>query len=463
VKQLRWLVGSVCLALLAGACSRSGNAAISQTSTTTAPSATSTTAAGPGPGDFGTLKAVCGQGNATGATDQGVTNTEIDVGTMADPGNQIQPGLDQELFDAATSFTDWCNAAGGILGRKLKLTLHNSAITNVPAVMLAACASDFALVGNGEAFDDAGVAERVKCKLPEIAAYDNSPLAAEAPLSVHAAPMPINQEVAAGLNAMKKLVPNDTKIGFITGNLAGVLVTRDRDKEAAELLGYTSVYNQTYPITGPSNWTPYVEAMKTAGVQILELTGSPQDIIGMEKAMSAFGWYPDAILEQANQYDQRLVSEAGSALKNTYVTTAFIPFEDGSTYPVIKQLVDITHTYDPGGKIAALSANAWTAWLLFAESAKACGSNLTRTCLLQQAASQTAWTAGGLQGPANTSPTGAQSATCLTLVQATPTGFVSASNLLPPTPGDEPFNCDPSNVINLKKNYIPANEPTVPS
>ncbi len=463
MKQLRWLVVPVCLAMLAGACSRSGNQAISQTATTAAPAATSTTAAGPGPGDFGTLKAVCGPGNATGATDQGVTNTQIDVGTMADPGNQIQPGLDQELFDAATAFTRWCNAAGGILGRKLTLHLHNSAILNVPAQMIVACSQDFALVGNGEAFDDAGVAKRVACKLPEIPAYDNSPLAAEAPLSVHAAPMPINQEVAAGLNAMKKLIPGVSKIGFITGNLAGVVVTKDRDKEAAQLLGFSSVYDFTYPITGPANWTPYVQAMQHAGVQLLELTGSPQDIIGMEKAMSATGWYPQGILEQANQYDQRLISEAGSALKNTYVTTGFVPFEDASMYPAMKQLLDISKTFNPSGKIAALSANAWTAWLLFAEAAKACGSNLTRTCLLQQAGSQTAWTGGGIQGPANTNPSSPQSATCLALLQATPSGFVSAANLLPPTPGKEPFNCDPSNVIDLKHNYIPPNEPTVPS
>jgi hypothetical protein len=36
---------------------------------------------------------------------------------MADPGATVSPGLDQELFDASTAFTKWCNAQGGILGR----------------------------------------------------------------------------------------------------------------------------------------------------------------------------------------------------------------------------------------------------------------------------------------------------------------------------------------------------------
>src|SRR5947209_6990436 len=100
----------VIVVLVAAACSRSGNR---QSSPTSAGAAVS--------GDFGSLKAVCGPGAAKGTTDQGVTDTSITVGTMADPGSSVQPGLDQELFDSADAFTGWCNAAGGILGRKLVL------------------------------------------------------------------------------------------------------------------------------------------------------------------------------------------------------------------------------------------------------------------------------------------------------------------------------------------------------
>jgi ABC-type branched-subunit amino acid transport system substrate-binding protein len=460
VKQLRWVVAPVCVALLAGACSRSGNSAVSQSPTTAAnAAATPTTAAGPGPGDFGTLKAVCGPGNATGATAQGVTNTSIDVGTMADPGATVQPGLDQELFDAATAFTKWCNAAGGILGRKLNLHLRDSAIFNVPARMQESCAQDFALIGNGEAFDDGGVKIRVACKLPEIPGYDNSPLAVEAPIKAEAIPMPIQQQPAAGLKAMKTLIPGVTKIGFITGNLAGVLVTRDREKEAAQLEGFTPVYDDVYPITGPDNWQPYIQKMKDSGLQVLELTGSPQDIIGMEKAMKALNWYPQGILEQANQYDQRLITEAGDALQNTYVITAFVPFEDASTNAAVKQMVDTVKQEVPGGKIAALTSNAWDAWLLFATAARDCGSNLTRDCLLQKAGSHQQWDGGGISGTVSTNPDSREAATCITLVKGTASGFVAATNLLPPTAGQTIFNCDPTNVVTLKHNYIPTNEP----
>ncbi len=91
------------LALIAAACS-SHKSSSSATVTTQPAAATSTTAAGPGPGDFGTLKAVCGPGNASGATDKGVTDTEIRAATMSDPGNTAVPGLDIELFQESQAF-----------------------------------------------------------------------------------------------------------------------------------------------------------------------------------------------------------------------------------------------------------------------------------------------------------------------------------------------------------------------
>ena len=79
---------------------------------------------------FGTLKDVCGPGSAKGATDTGVTNTEIHVATISDPGTVGAPGLNKEIFDGADAFVGWCNAAGGILGRKLVLDKLDAKITD---------------------------------------------------------------------------------------------------------------------------------------------------------------------------------------------------------------------------------------------------------------------------------------------------------------------------------------------
>ena len=155
----RLFIPVVVVALVMTACSRSSGSSKGNSSTTAGNAAQTAN------GDFGNLKGVCGPGQSKGSTDLGVSDV-IRVGTMADPGNTVSPGLDQELFDTADAFVGWCNAAGGIDGRKLQLDKWDAKLFEVPARMIEACAVDFALIGNGEGLDSSGVEQRTKCKLP---------------------------------------------------------------------------------------------------------------------------------------------------------------------------------------------------------------------------------------------------------------------------------------------------------
>ncbi|HEY2429716.1 MAG TPA: ABC transporter substrate-binding protein [Acidimicrobiales bacterium] len=446
-------IAGLSVALVATGCSRSGSSSGSTSTQTTV--AASTTSGG----TFGTLKDVCGPGNAKGATAPGVTNTEIDVSTMADPGNTFSPGLDQELFDTADAFSKWCDAAGGILGRKVVVHDRDSKLFNVAQQTLAACATDFALVGNGEAFDSAGVAPRLKCGLPDIPAYDNSPEATAAPQKVEPEPNPIQENSASAFRAAQHLFPKDTKMGILVGNIAGVTTTGLRDKETAEQLGFTVPYYSLYPPTGINNPQSYVQQMKAAGVQVETLVGDNGSQVALEKAMQTAGWYPDVMVFYPNFYDPTFVGNGGSALKSSYVSDAYYPFELGGQNPPTAQYVNIMKAELPSPKISAIGVQGWDAWMLFAVSVKACGSNLTRQCLLQQASSQAAWTGGGLKPAVHPALTHAEATTCNLIMQATPSGFVPAPDVLPPTPGKGPFNCDPANVAHLKTNYEPTDLP----
>jgi hypothetical protein len=451
------VAGGLSLALVAVGCSRSGSSGgTSSGGSSTPTTAAATTTSG---GTFGTLKDVCGPGSAKGATAQGVTDTEIDVSTMADPGNTAVPGLDQELFDTANAFGKWCDAAGGILGRKLVVHDRDSALFNVAQQTLAACGSDFALVGNGEAFDSASVAGRLKCAMPDIPAYDDSPESTAAPLKVEPAPNPIEENSAAPWRVAQHLFPKDTKVGIIVGNLPGVTTTGLRNKETAQLLGYDVTYYTLYPATGINNPQSYVQQMKAQGVQVEMLVGDNSSQVALEKAMQTLGWYPDVMTFGANFYDPTFVANGGSALQSSYVIDGYYPFELASQNPPTAQYVNILKAELPSPKISALGVQAWDAWLLFAVAAKACGSNLTRACLLQQAGAQTAWTGGGIKPPVHPMAVGATAATCALVLKATASGFSVDPSALPPTPGDGPFNCDPANVAHLKVNYEPTDLP----
>ena len=50
---------------------------------------------------------------------------------MADPGAAAAPGLGKEFFQVGDAFMKWCNAAGGINGRKIVLTKYDAKLFNV--------------------------------------------------------------------------------------------------------------------------------------------------------------------------------------------------------------------------------------------------------------------------------------------------------------------------------------------
>jgi hypothetical protein len=356
-----------------------------------------------------------------------------------------------ELFDTSTAFVKWCNAAGGILGRQINLHLRDAALFNLPARIIDACGQDFAEVGGGNALDDTGVAQRLACQLPQIPGYANTPKAANAGFQVQATPYPTQEVPVAQFLGFKRMFPGELKAGFLTGNTPSVLVTRDRYKEGAQDSGFTTVYDETYPVLGFTGAESYVQRMKAAGVQMLMVNTDDTAQVVLLKAMQTVGWYPDAIIGSANQYSQTIIKNAGSAVKNLWVTVGLAPFEDASQSPAVKQYLDIMHQYNPSGRVATLGLNSMNAWLLFATAATACGSNLTRACLLQQGGSHPDWTGGGLQGPVNTNFANRHAQQCYVSVKGSPTGFTVDTAFLPLNQGL--FNCDPANVVTLKGNY----------
>ncbi len=433
----------VIVVLVAAACSRSGNRQSSPTSGSPASAGAAVS------GDFGSLKAVCGPGAAKGTTDQGVTDTSITVGTMADPGSSVQPGLDQELFDSADAFTGWCNAAGGILGRKLVLHKWDAKLTEVAPRMIDACQTDFALVGNGEALDATGVAQRLKCKLPEIPAYDVSKEASTAPLSVE--PLP-NVDYASGLfgpyRNLRDVDPEAARhYGMLSLQFQSVQEQGIKDRAAAEAAGLTTAYYDELPLV-VDNWRPYAQNLQNKGVQVFTMESSAQMIAALFKALSDIDYHPKYAIFNTNVYDPTFLANAGPALQSTtvYVVNSFVPFELGATHRATKQYIDAVAKY-AGAKPKALGAQAWSAWLLFAESVKECGSQLTRTCLLDQARSRHGWTAGGMHAPSQPGDATAPAGECFAMVQASPTGFMLDRRVT--KPNSDVFNCSPANATHL--------------
>ncbi|MFI5040802.1 MAG: ABC transporter substrate-binding protein [Acidimicrobiales bacterium] len=443
----RWLVGVGVLALLVAACSsRSGSKAASS-SATSAPSAaaasTTTTAAAAGPGDFGTLQGVCGPGNASGATARGVTDTEIHLGTMGDPTNTVLPGIGQESFDVGDAFVQWCNAAGGILGRKLVLTKRDAQLFNVGARMVEACQTDFMEVGSANPLDSPGLKPRLACNLAQIPAYVVSADVAVAPLQV-VIDSSLNQVNVGPWLALAKVFPAAFQaVSLITVNGGGLDSFAARQQDALTSIGDKVVDFQKAPITGVDNWRPYSQVALGHGAKGV-ITLSP-DISAFVRSFNDVGWKPDLLSLGVQNYNAGTIALAKEGvLPTTYVSMEYSPFEAANQNPALQQAINLIKTTS---KITPDFAHlqALNAWLLWAAAAKACGSQLTGDCVISHAGSQTGWTGGGIMAPVDTHVGPGVLSQCFTLLKATPTGFVLAPDITKPNQGI--FNCSPANVV----------------
>jgi ABC-type branched-subunit amino acid transport system substrate-binding protein len=442
------IAGAAVLALVLGACGRSDDdngASTSTTSTTAGQSSNEADTA-----NFGTLQDVCQAGKGGRASAPGVTSDSIKVATFSDVGATVRPGLNQELFDAADVFADWCNAHGGINGRKIEVMKEDAALFDYQAKMVDACQQDaFYIVGGGAAFDDTGEKTRMECLLPSVPGYVASAPARDGDLVVQPVPNPTDAIGYGQYRWLKREFPDAVdKVGVLTAQIPTTQTISDQSVESAKALGFKTVYSDVYPAVGTVSWAPYVAAMKDKGVKGIIFTGEPGTLAELEKTMRDQSYQPEWITGAANLYDKGLTEVGGPAIDNTYIVTTFTPFEDAKSNPALQEYEDLFAKYKPNGKSQALlGLQGFSAWLLFAQAAKECGADLTRRCVYDNLKNVHDWTGGGLH--ATTDPGAGTPSNCYALIEATPDGFELAK--IPTTDGI--YNCSTKNVYTFEKSY----------
>ena len=456
----RFVVLLTLLALVAAGCGssdrgedESGGAPEGGTETTEA-------AAGGGAGDFGDLTGVCGPNEGGGevtntdpAETQGVTADSITLGTVSDPGFEGRPGLNQELHDAATAFAAWCNAAGGINGKTIEVNLHDAAITEYQPVMQQACATDFAIVGSGAVQDNFWADTGAACGLIDIAGFSVTPekagVSGQDPTetrSVQPVPNPLDEFPIGAASILAEDFPDaGANVGILNADLDTLVTQAARVKDAYESIGFEVVHENTYNVLGEANWAPFAAAIEEAGVTFLSFVGEGENLALLQQALDEIGYDVEVTLQDANFYDPNYVDAAGPAAEGTFVRNAFWPFEEADANPATAEYIEHVEAVD--GKVALLGAQAWSAWLLFAQSARDCdlADDLTRTCVLDAAASVTDWTGGGLHAPTN--PGENRGPECAVVLQVQDGAFARYA------PTDEDYACDPSYVATLTGDY----------
>lgn len=419
-----------------------GSATSAATPTTSATGSTAgdtTTTAAPAGETFGDLPSPCGPGDASGATANGVTDTDITIGYGDDSDYPPAPGLTKEIGDAVRAMIDWCNEQGGINGRTVVGKYYDAKLLQVAEAMTQACNDQvFMLVGEGWALDAGQEQLRIECQLSAVPTYTVSTAFAHGPGMVQPAPNPGDEGVASAAFQIAELYPEAVKkAAFVFAEYPPTRETRDKYAASYPNAGWTFLdCDQIYNIAGESDWKPFADNLKACGAEAVVYVGSPTPNLQNLLAASNQVDYHPVWVSDANNYTASFAEwngANGDAAANVFVRMAYVPFELAAEAPAAQQYLDVINA--SGGKVGLLGAQATSAFLLWATAAKACGSELTPGCVLDNARQQTAWTAGGLQTAMNVGAN--EGPTCGMLVKPEGGTWVKAY-----PEGAELFDCD---------------------
>jgi len=350
---------------------------------------------------FGDITWPCNPGDASGNSDQGVTDDSILIGGGDDRGYAAALGLNITQTDTLQAFVDKCNSLGGINGRQIEVELYDAKIFEVSNVWLDACPRMFMMVAEGFAVDGIGEESRVQCELAHIPTYTVSAAAAHGPLMIQPVPNPADRNPLSMAAYIAETYPSSIeKSGTMFGNFGATIETKDKTLSSYPPLGFEFVINLEYNIVGEDDWTPFVLDLKDAGVEHVYFTGTCLPNYQAFRAAASVNDFDAFYTTDANFYENSC-REANSdgVMDRTYVRMAFVPFEEREYSEAVSDYLDIMEA--AGGEIALLGMQAASAFMLWATAAKECGSELTRECVLAEAEKIEEWSGGGLHVASN--------------------------------------------------------------
>ncbi|MFN3217532.1 MAG: ABC transporter substrate-binding protein [Acidimicrobiales bacterium] len=386
---------------------------------------------------FGDAPLPCGPGDASGATDQGVTDTTITIGAGDDRGFAAAPGLNQEMTAAARAIVAMCNEAGGINGRQIELIDYDAKAFEVSNVMLEACENVFMLVGSGFAVDGFGEETRVQCELAHIPAWTTSAAAAHGPNMIQPLPNPADQ-LATGIAAYLAEVHPEviTSAATVFANFGGTIEPKDKVLASYPTLGYEFVANLEYSTNGEEDWTPFILQLADAGARFVYFTGSCLPNYQQIRSAGAVNDFEAIWQTEANFYESGCAAaNTDGVMDDTYIRLAIVPFEERDANPATDDYM--TMMEEAGEGISAVAVQTVSSFLLWATAARDCGSELTTDCVLANAEAIDEWSGHGLHVP--TDPGTNDTPDCAMVMKLVGTTY---ERVWPTEPGT--FDCDPA-------------------
>ena len=343
------------------------------------------------------------EGNG-GATDVGVTGTEIKIAVLTDLTGPV-PGIFKPSVDSVNAWANLINSQGGIYGRKIKVIPIDSKTSTADnrAGAQQACKDAFALVGSMSAYDNGGAGPINECGIPDISATVVNKERDQAKTTYPAFPNVADYYILGPKKMIADENPDAIKTAAMLWLNAPVAVSNaEKNMKAAEAIGYKFVYKQQVEVVEP-NYTRFVAEMKARNVQYVSMVGDDNSSSRLLKAFNSQNYIPKIREFDSAIYNSDFpakVKDAGPAGEGTMVSNTSVPLEEAASNPEYKLYISTLQR--SGGKPNGFfGLYAWSAARLFQDALEKIGPKITRQALIAHLQGVKSWDNRGMHAGHN--------------------------------------------------------------
>jgi ABC-type branched-subunit amino acid transport system substrate-binding protein len=355
--------------------------------------------AGGGGGSNPPAGSVVKAGSCAGFKNQkGITDKTITIGNSSDISGPV-PGLFTAAQQATSAYVAYFNATSSICGRKLELVKYDSR-TDAGADQQGyqkICENSFAAVGSMSAFDSGGAATAQGCGLPDIRTAAVTYARNDCTTCFGVQPTGKGQYQNQVYDYWVKSNKAATqKAAFLYLNAGAAAENAKTQIAVGKQRGMNWVY--TSPIdVAEFNYGPYVQQMKSKGVQFVQFLGAYQQSARLAQAMQSAGFKPQVLMYDPSVYEPGFLKQGGTAVEGAKFFVNFTPLNESQ--PELNLYKKWLGQVAPGAQPTFFGLFAWSAAKLFVEKSIALGGKLTPAALVNSIRGVNGWTAGGMHAP----------------------------------------------------------------
>ena len=325
------------------------------------------------------------EGGNGGATDVGVTETEILIGNVATLSGPV-PGLFAGALRGTQAAFEYQNSLGGLFGRRFKVASGDDQFDAGKNRQAHANLKDkvFGFVGSFSLFDGTGASEIEASGAVDVGRA-LSPRRQDLPTHISPFPFGIGWPTT-GCDYLKQRFGEEAikKMAFYWGNADVARDNYNWQKAACESRGFVFVEGRELQAT-ESNFAADVQRMRAADVQGVMIVFDVTGIARFFKSLHQQRFDPPIKYPSPAAYDSEFIKLTGAdAVEGLIIgqNVAMYSGEDAGAVPEIKLFNDWLAKIDPNQKIDIFAMYGWASGRLLVEAMKKAGPQVTRQGVL---------------------------------------------------------------------------------